>query len=198
MTYMKMNERNIGHKPSRPRSAPHPSGRVCDHPGCPNDGDYRAPRARARLNDYFWFCLDHVRAYNASWDYYAGMSAHEIESAVRQDTTWQRPTWPMGSGAKRSYIHDVQDPYGVFTDAGLKSQTGPTTKPRPPHETAAMFLLGISDPLTLADLKARYKELVKQFHPDANGGDRKAEERFKEINSAYTVLLATFDTPARV
>lgn len=200
MTSMKMNLRDSGPKTSRPRGAPSPSGRSCDHPGCSNDGDYRAPRARDRLNDYFWFCLDHVRAYNANWDYYAGMSSQQIEMEVRQDVTWQRPTWPMGSGnGKRGpYIHDVHDPYGVFTDAGLHSQPGNSVRPRPIGEIAAMSLLGVADPLTMTDLKTRYKELVKIYHPDANGGDRLAEEKFKEINSAYRLLMASFDTPARV
>ena len=39
------------------------------------------------------------------------------------------------------------------------------------------------------ELKARYKQLVKIHHPDLNGGDKKAEERLKLINEAYTYLL---------
>jgi hypothetical protein len=197
---MKTGFRDTEQKASRPRGAPPPSGRGCDHPGCVNDGDYRAPRVRDRLNDYYWFCLNHVRDYNANWDYYAGMSAQDIEKEVRHDTTWQRPTWPMGSGGTRRgpYINDVHDPYDVFGDAGLHSQPGNSAKPRPRQEVAAMSLLGVTDPLTVPDLKARYKELVKLHHPDANGGDRLAEERFKETNGAYRLLLASFETPARV
>src|SRR5437868_5385867 len=54
--------------------------RRCDISGCDCVGEYRAPKSPRQLTDYFWFCLDHVRAYNASWDYYAGMSTDEIEA----------------------------------------------------------------------------------------------------------------------
>ena len=45
-------------------------------------------------------------------------------------------------------------------------------------------------PLTATsdDIKARYKLLVKQNHPDANGGDRKSEERLREVITAYKIL----------
>jgi DnaJ-class molecular chaperone len=40
-------------------------------------------------------------------------------------------------------------------------------------------------------VKARYKELVKRHHPDANGGDKSAEERFKTVSEAYRTLMST-------
>src|SRR5262249_29646421 len=80
-----------------------PATRGCDHPGCAGDGLYRAPRSRAELSAYYWFCLDHVREYNAAWNYYAGMSELEIEREIRNDTTWQRPTWPLGSRISSLY-----------------------------------------------------------------------------------------------
>jgi DnaJ domain len=176
-------------------SGPRQLARACDHPGCSLEGEYRAPRDRDRLEQYYWFCLDHVRAYNAGWDYYAGMSTLQIELEVRSDTTWQRPTWPMGGSAKvgQSKVHKFYDAFGI-----LDEDAGPApSSPRPRRnfeESSAMHVLGISDPLTLLDLKARYKELVKQYHPDANGGDPQSEEKFKTINNAYRILLITFDT----
>src|SRR5258708_32746139 len=74
-----------------------PPMRPCGHPGCAGRGDFRAPRSKSELNAFYWFCLDHVRAYNAAWNYYAGMSEAEIEAEIRSDTVWQRPTWPLGS-----------------------------------------------------------------------------------------------------
>ncbi|MDA8230429.1 MAG: DnaJ domain-containing protein [Magnetospirillum sp.] len=164
--------------------------RRCDHPGCPQDGEYRAPQARDRLNEYYWFCLDHVRAYNAAWNYYAGMSADEIEGELRRDTTWQRPTWPLGTKtANRRFAFSVHDPFGVFDDdeeedsARAKAAAG-----RSPEEQA-MRVMALEPPLTLVALRARYRELVKIHHPDANGGDKAAEEKCKEINQAYNTLL---------
>ena len=172
--------------------------RACDHPGCKHEGEFRAPQARDRLNDYYWFCLDHVRAYNSGWNYYAGMSPDEIESHIRQDTTWQRPTWPLGGGrpVAPGRIDGLYDPFGVMGEGAEGSDI--RTPKRPAKERAAMTKLGLQEPLTLPDLKARYKELVKRHHPDANGGDPESEEKFKQINQAYTVLLTALDAGPRL
>jgi len=166
--------------------------RACDHPGCTLEGEYRAPQSRERLDSYYWFCLDHVRAYNSGWDYYAGMSTQQIEHEVRSDTTWQRPTWKLGVNGG-SPVHKFRDAFGILDD---DEPSGPVAShPRRKfEEVQAMQVLGISDPMTVIDLKTRYKELVKQYHPDANGGDRSSEEKFKIINNAYTTLLASFDS----
>ena len=79
-----------------PLDPPPADGPCCDHPDCLAEGRFRAPKSRHRLNEYYWFCLDHVRDYNRSWDYYAGMAPGEIEDHIREDTVWQRPSWPMG------------------------------------------------------------------------------------------------------
>lgn len=154
--------------------------RPCDHPGCAHGGEFRAPRSRDDLRNYYWFCLDHVRAYNAAWDYYAGLNATEIEQMVRQDTTWQRPTWPLGSMMGR-----FQDVFGLFEEQAAPRK--PPEHPASPEEKA-MKAMDLAAPLTLVALKARYKELVKRHHPDANGGDKASEERFKEIGQAYKIL----------
>lgn len=164
------------------------ASRACDHPGCQGSGAYRAPRSRAQLDDYFWFCLEHVRTYNASWNYYAGMQPDEIEALVRQDVTWQRPTWPLGamlSGRARVRVDAIHDPFGFLHEAEIHA---PKTR-APTVEDKAMRVLELEAPLTLPRLKARYKELVKRHHPDANGGDKQAEERFKAISEAYKTLM---------
>src|SRR5882672_6797989 len=97
---------------------PVPPARLCDHPGCAAGGDFRAPRSRIELDHYFWFCLDHVRAYNAAWNYYAGMSEAEVEAEIRHDTTWQRPTWPLGSRHSPNHAPTMRDYFGVFGDHG--------------------------------------------------------------------------------
>ena len=80
-------------------------------PGCHEAGEYRAPKSRTTLNDYHWFCLEHVRAYNAGWDFYKGMSPAEVEAQLRADTSWQRPTWPIGSLGHTAWDDDVlKDP----------------------------------------------------------------------------------------
>ncbi len=172
--------------------------RICDHPGCDGPGEYRAPKSRDRLDDYLWFCLDHVRDYNKAWNYYAGMSPEQIESETRRDTTWQRPTWPLGARTGGFHRFDpesvaIHDGFGFFGDNGderLAAAARARAAGFKPDsaEAQALTTIDLRPPLTLTRLKARYKELVKQHHPDANGGDKRAEERLKAINQANAVL----------
>jgi len=173
--------------------APDPDapGRLCDMPGCDRDGEYRAPKSRDNLRDYHWFCLDHVRAYNAGWDYYKGMSPGQIEAHMRADVSWQRPTWPLGRlGGAIIEDEAIVDKLDILGAAGLNRpaprQSAPTALREP------LSTLGLAWPVSLAQVKSRYKALAKRHHPDANGGDRKAEERLKTINLAYAALRAHF------
>jgi hypothetical protein len=167
--------------------------RPCEQPGCPEPGAFRAPRDRKTLNEYRWFCLEHVRAYNRAWDYYKGMSPGEIERHLREDTGWQRPTWPLGrlGGANPFDPEVMRDPLGVLSDTPLHQQRR-AKQPRadePPAELrAALDVLGLGWPIDSLALRSRYKELAKRYHPDANGGDRQAEERLKDINRAYSLV----------
>lgn len=178
--------------------------RCCDREGCTAAGEYRAPKSRTRLNDYFWFCLDHVREYNKAWDYYAGMSEQEIEAALRQDITWQRPSWPMGEWRtleRQMRDHVMNDYYhGTGQGSGADRGDGHGGDPagarrraaaRSP-EAEALDLMDLAIDADVVQIKARYRELVKIHHPDANGGDKDAEERLKRINQAYTTLKASF------
>jgi hypothetical protein len=167
---------------------PEAPGRCCDMPGCTKEGGYRAPRSRSSLREYYWFCLDHVREYNATWDYYKGMSPAEIERETRADTGWQRPTWKLGQlGAhapEEELFHDRLDVLGA---AGMARRGAQQAGPPPPLKQP-LTVLGLPWPVSLEDVKARYKELAKRHHPDANGGDRAAEERLKDINLAYAAI----------
>ena len=191
---------------SRPRAyAPDPDapGRVCDMPSCPEPGEYRAPKSRDTLTDYHWFCLEHVRAYNANWDFYKGMTPGQIEQQTRYDTAWQRPTWPLGTNGKRSFDEtDLRDPLELL-------QTGKIRRAQKAYQTmqeASMpkelrepvQTLGLEWPVSMDVLKARYKELAKRHHPDANGGDRAAEERLKTINLAYAAVRHYLTTEPRM
>jgi len=154
-------------------------------------GEYRAPKSRSRLGEYHWFCLEHVRAYNATWDYYKGMSPGEIEAQLRQDTSWQRPTWPLGrlGGA---YLDDetLRDPLHVLAAGRKRGRRKRPGEEVPSELREPLSTLGLKWPTTLQQVKARYKALAKRHHPDANGGDRAAEERLKSINLAYAALRA--------
>lgn len=175
--------------------------RLCDHAGCTQQGEYRAPKSRAALNEYFWFCLDHVREYNRSWNYYAGMDDDEVEKMVRQDTIWQRRTWPFGSWREREakLREELDREFGLGRgEDGSGERMGPgdreARRPFRPktEEEKALATLDLEPPVDFAQIKAQYKILVKRHHPDANGGDRAAEERLKTITHAYAVLRAAY------
>jgi DnaJ domain len=164
--------------------------RVCSMPGCGEPGEHRAPRSRDNLAEFYWFCLEHVREYNKSWNYCCGMSEQQIEREIRDDTVWRRPTWPLGprTAARRFEAEWHAHGFGFRPDDGgspngENGQTQPGTV-----ERNALRCMDLVPPVNLTQLKARYKELVKQFHPDANGGDKAAEERLKDINDAYRTL----------
>jgi hypothetical protein len=70
--------------------------RRCDKPGCENGGEFRAPKSRQTLRDYYWFCLDHVREYNQAWDFFKDMKPDQIEAYQRATLVGLRPTWKLG------------------------------------------------------------------------------------------------------
>lgn len=175
-------------------AAPDIPVRPCDHPGCVAGGDFPAPRSRLELDRYFWFCREHVRAYNAAWNYYAGMNANEIEAEIRRDTVWQRPSWRFGLHPQGAHAGArPRDPFDFFAaGAGAESRRhAPPERPLSAREQA-LAVFDLAPPVTAGRLKARYKALVKEHHPDTHGGDKAAEEKLKIINQAYATLKASF------
>jgi hypothetical protein len=179
------------HKEDQKSSGTH----ACEFHGCLDEGIYRAPKSRYHLesgiNDWHWFCLIHIRDYNAKWNYYQNMSEAEIEEERRADVTWQRPTWPLGASSGPERISDIhanpsfQDPFGLFNDSPAFSKIGfPSHSP----EGKALIVLGLSYPFTQNELRKHYLKLVKKHHPDTNGGTSEAVETLKCINEAYEVL----------
>ncbi len=187
---------------ARPRAyAPDPDapGRPCDVPGCPCAGEYRAPKSRTELNQYHWFCLEHVREYNAAWDFYKGMTPGQIEQQTRLDTSWQRPTWPLGTlGGRRFDESDLRDPLQMLHPGELNRAARERAIDIPSELREPVQTLGIEWPVSMTTLKSRYKELAKRHHPDANGGDRASEERLKHINLAYAAVRHYLTTEPRV
>jgi hypothetical protein len=179
-----------------------PDGRVstlrarpCAAAGCAAEGNYKVPKSRHRLDEHIWYCLEHARAHNENWDYFSGMSDAEILAFQNDAITGHRPTWPLGkrtaqprNGQGFRLVDDVHDLFGVsHSPSEPRAATRPLTRP----QEIALEVLNLDATATLHQIKARYKELVKRFHPDANGGDRGAEERLKKVIQAYGVLRAS-------
>jgi hypothetical protein len=180
-------------KPREPRTRETAARRACAIKGCPDRGEYRAPKSRDRPEDYQWLCLNHVRAHNMSWNFFAGMSDEEVATYIQGNATGHRPTWSLGEKTARvGATAPIRDGFGLFGAGGAT--------PRPPAEPKrtrgrlqrdALSALDLDDDASLNDVKARYKELVKRFHPDANGGDRSCEEQLKRVIRAYRTLKAS-------
>lgn len=183
---------------------PPPVEKTCDHPGCHAQGQFRAPKSRQKLNDYFWFCLDHVREYNSTWDYYAGMGPEEIEKSVRSSVVGDRPTWKLGqrsaSGKQYKFANGTRfDLFPEEVQAHIEARMGQAKRKaekeaqararrRLSAEEQALAVLELTAPVDWDTIKLRYKTLAKQLHPDSNGGDKQAEERLKVVNQAYSTL----------
>lgn len=171
-------------KPFIPLDTAHrpPPTRSCEHKGCEQPGEFRAPKTPHQLKDYHWFCLDHVREYNKSWDFYRGMSPDEIEASRISDITWNRPSWPVG--AWRILLEKLSSAGGL--DSFLETSPPPPAIPK--EVKKALGVLNLSLPLTMEELKKQYKKLAKKHHPDLNPGDKGAEDRLKSINEAYHII----------
>lgn len=166
------------------------SGYPCATPGCPLAGDYRAPRTREEKPDYYYFCLDHVREYNKSWNYFEGMSREEIEDYMHESVTGHRPTWYMGGNGAAS-PERLTEALERFMAMGLRAPTR-AAPPIPKKLRIALEEMEMEHPTTQKELKKRYKALVKQYHPDVNSNDKDAEERFKRITVSYKLLLEEY------
>jgi curved DNA-binding protein CbpA len=182
-----------------------PALRRCEWAGCRSVGLHRAPRlgaqgAATQENQYRWFCADHIREFNQSYDYFKGMTDAEIAAFQRDALTGHRPTWGLGVNAAPGYntgygprprsAAGFRDAFGLFEDAARSRPEKPEPQRRAPRtlERQALQTLGLDDTASLNEIKSRYKELVKRHHPDANGGDRSAEERLRKVIQAYDYL----------
>ena len=181
--------RDIRIKPDRPQNPVAP--RCCARADCPNEGTHKVPKSRDNLNEHLWFCLEHARAHNESWDYFRGMSDAQIEAFRVAALTGHRPTWKIdGRGRWRqssgAEAERYDDPHSVFGD--VAEAVRPPERRFTAVQLRAFEILNLDAGASLHQIKSRYKELVKRFHPDANGGDRGAEERLKQVIKAYGVL----------
>lgn len=169
--------------------------RECDHPACSEGADYRAPKGRGKEGQFWHFCLDHVREYNKSYNYFEGMTDDDVIAYQRDAITGHRPTKPIGvrggraRAAKAAFSGIYDDPFGLFggaTGSGpdVEAEARPVTGPH----RHAFEIMGLEPGASKEAIKARYKTLVKRHHPDANQGDRSSEDRLRSVINAYNVL----------
>ena len=181
-----------------------PGERRCDHPGCSMPASARAPKSRDLMNEHYWFCQPHAAEYNRNWNFFAGMSEGEIRARQEaEQTTGGRPTWDFKASRRSREAASFasafargtggyQDPFNMFGHGGF----GAGPRPAAPDtgrrlgklERNALADLDLDDNAEGPAIRARYTELVKRCHPDANGGDRSREGTLQEILKAYQQL----------
>lgn len=177
----------------------------CQWKGCGRPASHRAPARNGDEGAYVRLCLDHVREFNSSYDYFKGMSDLEVEAYQRASSTGHRPTWKLGergiadkNGAAAGVGRYARfaprtggDPHGLFAEeaaAAPKPAKDVSRRFLKPLERKALETLFLPETAAKSDIKARFKELVKRHHPDSNGGDRASEEKLREIIQAYNYL----------
>ncbi len=173
--------------------------RPCAHPGCPNHAAFRAPKSRKSLREYQYFCLEHIQEFNRQWDYFRGWSPEQINEQRARDAGWDNPTWkPDKMGAIEERLRAAAEKMRGSFRSGTSAGDGSYEKQRTRYVSEeeqkrrdALSIFGLQENTTLNDIKTRYRTLVKKHHPDVNKSP-KAEERFKIIAEAYTLLKKWF------
>jgi curved DNA-binding protein CbpA len=177
---------------------------TCEWVGCENAATHKAPKGRGAEGLFFHYCIDHVREYNKSYNYFSGMKDDAVAAYQKDALTGHRPTWTMGLNARswaRTHHGDEASGYGSTMDpsvvlrrARYRRAQAATASPEPQRrrlkalEIKSLEVLSLDETATGPEIKSRYKELVKRHHPDANGGDRSSEDLLQEIIRAYNHL----------
>ena len=180
--------------------------RDCEAPGCEDAGEFRAPGRRPSGFDgpgeWRWFCLEHVREFNAGYDWFEGMSAEEIYAAQSPASGWRTESPTFGPGAQAGGGIDGMPRWADFNDpldaisarmGGIRSRAERTATMAmdgrfSKEEAAALETMGLGSDTDKRRLRRRYSELVRRYHPDRNGGDRTYEKRLGRVVEAYQVL----------
>ena len=159
----------------------------CAVPGCPNPAEFRAPksnRVTGSVGGWQWLCLDHVREFNAGYNFFDGLSPEDIAAAQSPLAGWERAAHdPTVRFNDRTGI--FRDRYGPDAFAGRRAKSGHVLSD---PDMAALTTLGLGVEASPADIRRAYKALVRQYHPDANDGDRSHEAKLQAVVQAYTHL----------
>lgn len=176
---------------------------ACNRPGCLEPGEFRAPDPTGRRpgsdgpGNWQWLCLDHVREFNSGYNYFAGMSREEIEEAQMPMSGWEqesrafRPTAGVDTPPRWADFHDPLDAISTRfrgrAEAALPKDRA-DGRPLSREDRRAIETLGLSLDADRKALRARYSDLVRQYHPDRNGGDRSHEKKLQKVVEAYQHL----------
>jgi hypothetical protein len=167
---------------------------ACQHPGCARKGEFRAPMGRDHEGQFFQFCLEHVKAYNQSYNYFDGMSDDAVQNFQKDALTGHRPTWTAGVNGTvapdskldaatllRARLERLRRARDAAEKASERRSVGKAAR-------KALETLGLDVDADKDSVRKRFKELAKRLHPDLNEGDRSREDKLRAIIDAYNYL----------
>lgn len=169
----------------------------CAVAGCSEPGEFRAPLSAPTFDGpgaWQWLCLEHVREHNARYNYFSGMSPEEIEEAQSPIAGWERRTrvFAQAGGADPAPAwSDFSDPLEAIRGRFGRGRAGtaPAAQSRfSGAEQAALGVLGLGQDADLAAVRKAYSVLVRRYHPDRNGGDRRHENKLQGVLDAWATL----------
>lgn len=169
------------------------AGVRCSSSGCREPGEFRAPLTPGDFDGpgtWRWFCLEHVRAHNARYNFFEGMSTEEIEAAQSPIAGWERATRAFatnGADAGPAW-RDFADPLDAISARFRPEARRQRVNRFTAKERHALGVLGLKDDADRMALRKRYSELVRRYHPDRNGGDRSHERKLVQVIDAYQLL----------
>ncbi len=187
----------------KPKSAeyedgPKPKVRICDMPDCNEQGAHKAPK-NSELEEYYYFCYEHVSEYNKAWNFFSGMTPEEMQEHMFKSMYGDRPTWRYdGMGFSEEYLrrtawHTYNYSYGSENRQEQSNGKDQGDQSDLSAEMKALEILGLSPPVDLEAIKQRYKSLAKKYHPDLNAGCKESEDLLKQINMSYTILKLAYE-----
>ncbi len=172
------------------------SSKLCDHPTCEEPGKFRAPKSPDNLEEFYWFCMTHVREFNQKWNFFDQATEQEIDEQLASDRVWERDTKPMRETLReRAQAQEgqawarfgVEDPMEVLGENATQNpmREGERMRRLPATERKAIGILDAKENWTKSQIRKQYKLLVKDLHPDMNGGKRDDEDRLQEVVWAW-------------
>ena len=166
--------------------------RICSNPKCKELGIYPAPKSRDQIREYLYFCINCIRDFNKSWNYFEGLNEQELEVEIRKSVTWDRPSWKFGT---KNINFDFEKAFNKFQNQKDKRNKRVLNK----KLENAFKILDLSHDTSIKEVKAKYKYLAKKWHPDLqNKNESKIyKDKFINLTNAYKTILESFTKPEK-
>ena len=166
--------------------------RICSNPKCKELGIYPAPKSRDQIREYLYFCINCIRDFNKSWNYFEGLNEQELEVEIRKSVTWDRPSWKFGT---KNINYDFEKAFNKFESQKYKRNKRVLNK----KLENALKILGLSHDTSIKEVKKKYKLLAKKWHPDVQNKNKSKinKDKFINITNAYKIILESFTKLAK-